>query len=575
MNKDLKHLIDVAEKKSIADIVLKNCKIINVFSHEILEGNLAIDSGIIIGMGNYSGNVEIDLNGKYVAPGLIDSHVHIETSMVPPPQFARAVIPKGTTTVIIDPHEIANVCGIKGIEYMLKSSEKIPLTVFCMLPSCVPATNLENSGAILEAKDLNGLMKNPRVLGLGEVMNYPAVIQGDRKILDKIYLANKNDKMIDGHSPEMSKENLNSYIISGIKTDHECVTIDEMIEKLRRGMYISIREGSAAKNLKSLINGITKENERRCLFCTDDRHINDIIENGYINNNIKMAIQIGLDPITAIKMATINICECYGIKNLGAIAPGYLADLIIIDNLKDFNILEVMKNGVFVAKNEKPLFKSENIFAPEVNNTVNIKNICLEDFKIKLTTSKANIMRLIPHSLFTKKVVRQIDRDQDGYFKFNKTQDILKLAVIERHKATGNIGFALVENFSLKNGAIASTVANDSHNILVIGDNDKDMFLAVKEIEKTQGGVTIVSQGEVLKTLELPIAGLMSDKPVEEVNKILKDMLTIAYKNLNVNKEIEPFMTLSFLALPVIPEIKVTDMGLVDVTNFKFIDISV
>lgn len=575
MNKDLKHLIDVAEKKSIADIVLKNCKIINVFSHEILEGNLAIDSGIIIGMGNYSGNVEIDLNGKYVAPGLIDSHVHIETSMVPPPQFARAVIPKGTTTVIIDPHEIANVCGIKGIEYMLKSSEKIPLTVFCMLPSCVPATNLENSGAILEAKDLNDLMKNPRVLGLGEVMNYPAVIQGDRKILDKIYLANKNDKMIDGHSPEMSKENLNSYIISGIKTDHECVTIDEMIEKLRRGMYISIREGSAAKNLKSLINGITKENERRCLFCTDDRHINDIIENGYINNNIKMAIQIGLDPITAIKMATINICECYGIKNLGAIAPGYLADLIIIDNLKDFNILEVMKNGVFVAKNEKPLFKSENIFAPEVNNTVNIKNICLEDFKIKLTTSKANIMRLIPHSLFTKKVVRQIDRDQDGYFKFNKTQDILKLAVIERHKATGNIGFALVENFSLKNGAIASTVANDSHNILVIGDNDKDMFLAVKEIEKTQGGVTIVSQGEVLKTLELPIAGLMSDKPVEEVNKILKDMLTIAYKNLNVNKEIEPFMTLSFLALPVIPEIKVTDMGLVDVTNFKFIDISV
>lgn len=575
MNKDLKHLIDVAEKKSIADVVLKNCKIINVFSHEILEGNLAIDSGIIIGMGNYSGNVEIDLNGKYVAPGLIDSHVHIETSMVPPPQFARAVIPKGTTTVIIDPHEIANVCGIKGIEYMLKSSEKIPLTVFCMLPSCVPATNLENSGAILEAKDLNGLMKNPRVLGLGEVMNYPAVIQGDRKILDKIYLANKNDKIIDGHSPEMSKENLNSYIISGIKTDHECVTIDEMIEKLRRGMYISIREGSAAKNLKSLINGITKENERRCLFCTDDRHINDIIENGYINNNIKMAIQIGLDPITAIKMATINICECYGIKNLGAIAPGYLADLIIIDNLKDFNILEVMKNGVFVAKNEKPLFKSENIFAPEVNNTVNIKNICLEDFKIKLTTSKANIMRLIPHSLFTKKVVRQIDRDQDGYFKFNKTQDILKLAVIERHKATGNIGFALVENFSLKNGAIASTVANDSHNILVIGDNDKDMFLAVKEIEKTQGGVTIVSQGEVLKTLELPIAGLMSDKPVEEVNKILKDMLTIAYKNLNVNKEIEPFMTLSFLALPVIPEIKVTDMGLVDVTNFKFIDISV
>jgi len=528
MNDKIKHLIDVAAKRKKAELLLKNCRIINVFSNEIIEGDLAIDSGKIIGIGDYQGLHEIDLNGKYLSPGLIDSHVHIESSMISPGQFARAVVPKGTTSVIADPHEIANVCGLEGIKFMIKSSEDLPLNVYYMLPSCVPATPFENSGAILEARELKELISNPMVLGLGEMMNYPGVIQGDSKIVDKLKLAQDNNKIIDGHSPDISGEELNAYIIGGIKTDHECSTVDEMQDRLRKGMYISIREGSAAKNLEALIGGITPENERRCLFCTDDRHPEDIIETGHIDNNIRTAIKKGIDPITAIKMATINVCECYGIKNLGAIAPGYGADLIIVDSLEDFNVLEVIKNGKFVAKDGEALFqvKKENI--TKVSGTVNFKKIHEKDLKIKLTSNRANVMKLLPHSLLTKKVVR-----------------------------------------------IASTVSNDSHNILVIGDNDHDMHVAIEEIEKIQGGVVIVSKGKVLKKLELPIAGLMSDKPIEVVKEILEEMLKIAYDRLGVNRDLDPFMTLAFLALPVIPEIKVTDKGLFDVVNFKFIDISV
>jgi len=575
MTDKIKHLIDVAAKRKKAELLLKNCRIIDVFSTEVIEGNLAIDSGKIIGIGDYQGLKEIDLNGKYLSPGLIDSHVHMESSMISPSQFARAVVPKGTTSVITDPHEIANVCGLEGIEFMIKSTEDLPLNVYFMLPSCVPATPFENSGAILEAGELKELITNPMVLGLGEMMNYPGVIQGDSKIVNKLKLAQDNNKIIDGHSPDISGEELNAYIIGGIKTDHECSTVDEMQDRLRKGMYISIREGSAAKNLETLIKGITPENERRCLFCTDDRHPEDIIETGHVDNNVRTAIKNGIDPITAIKMATINVCECYGIKNLGAIAPGYDADLIIVDSLEDFNILEVIKNGKFVAKDDQPLFQVKKEDITEVSGTINFKKIHEKDLKIKLTSNRVNVMKLLPHSLLTEKVIREVETDNRGYFKFNKDKDLLKLAVIERHNATGNIGFSLVENFNLKGGAIASTVSNDSHNILVIGDNDHDMYLAIEEIKKIQGGVVIVSNGKILKKLKLPIAGLMSDEPIEIVKDILEEMLKIAYDKLGVNRDLDPFMTLAFLALPVIPEIKVTDKGLFDVVNFKFIDISV
>ncbi len=575
MEDRIKHLIDVASKRKKTEILLKNCKIINVFSNEIIEGNLAIDSGKIIGIGDYQGLIEIDLEGKYLSPGLIDSHVHMESSMVLPSQFARAVVPRGTTSVITDPHEIANVCGLEGIKFMMESTKDLPLNVYYMLPSCVPATPFENSGARLEAKELKTLIDNPMVLGLGEMMNYPGVIEGDSKVIDKLKLVQDYNKVIDGHSPDIKNERLNAYIIGGVKTDHECSTVDEMNDRLRRGMYISIREGSAAKNLEVLIKGVTLENERRCLFCTDDRHPEDIIKSGHIDNNIRMAIKKGIDPIIAIKMATINVCECYGIKNLGAIAPGYDADLVVIDSLEDFNILEVIKDGKFVAKDGKPLFSVKKEDTEKVSNTINFKKIYEEDLKIKLTSNHVNVMKLLPHSLLTKKVIRKIERDEKDYFKFNGEKDILKLVVIERHNATGNIGFSLVENFNLKKGAIASTVSNDSHNILVIGDNDHDIYLAIEEIKKIKGGVVIVSKGEILEKLELPIAGLISDKPIEEVKDILEKMHKIAHDRLKVNKDIDPFMTLAFLALPVIPEIKITDKGLFDVVNFKFIDISV
>ncbi|KPU26747.1 adenine deaminase [Caloranaerobacter sp. TR13] len=570
MSNNIKKMIDLAYGRELPELVLKNCKIVNVFSHEIIEGDIAIDSGKIVGVGQYKGKREIDLNWKYVAPGLIDGHVHIESSMVTPNEFARVVVPRGTTTIIADPHEIANVCGLEGIKFMMDSGMELPLSIFFMLPSCVPATSFENSGAILDADKLRELINDERILGLGELMDYPSVILGDEDTLDKVGIV--EDKLIDGHGPNISGKDLNAYVIAGVRTEHECSTIEEMINRLRLGMYILIREGSAARNLETLIRGVTKENLRRCLFCTDDKHPEDILTLGHIDNNVRLSIKMGLDPISAIKMATINAAECYKLKEVGAIAPGYVADIIVIDDLEKFNVVQVFKKGVLVAKNNVPLFKVKAVEVSKVTDTVRTKEVRKEDLKIGLKKDIANVIRLLPHSLVTEKVIRKVETE-NGYFKHHKNLDILKIAVIERHKATGNIGLGLVENFKLTNGAIASTIAHDSHNLIVIGDNDEDMLLAVKEVVRVGGGITICSKGEVLKTLPLPIAGIMSNKSMEEVNVTLKEMLDLAYNKLGVNKDIDPFMTLSFLALPVIPEIKVTDMGLFDVSKFQFIEI--
>lgn len=575
MKKEIKNIIDAAMSRKKSDLVLKNCKIVNVFTQEIIEGDLAIHSGKIVGIGNYNGEVEIDIYGKYVAPGLIDSHVHIESSMVSPNQFARTIVPRGTTTIIADPHEIGNVCGLEGIKYMIDTSEETPLDIYFMMPSCVPATSFENSGATLERDELSKFINHDRVLGLGEVMNYPAVIKGEDKILDKIELAIENNKILDGHGPEILGKDLNAYVASGIKTEHECSTLEEMLDRLRRGMYISIRQGSAARNLESLIRGVTPQNMRRCTFCTDDRHPEDILVKGHIDNNVRLAIKNGINPIDSIIMATLNSAECYGLKNVGAIAPGYKADLIVFDDLKEFNISKVFKNGKLVAKDKKALFKVGDHDFSKVTDTVNVKKFDIKDLKIKLDGDIANVIRLLPYSLVTEKVTRKVNVDKDGYFEHHEDLDLLKIVVVERHNKTGNIGFGLVENFKLKQGAIASTIAHDSHNIVVIGDNDEDIFNAINEVINVNGGITISSNGKILKTLKLPIAGLMSNLCMEEVDYELKEMHKIAYEKLKVNKEIDPFMTLSFLALPVIPEIKVTDKGLFDVTKFDFIDISV
>jgi adenine deaminase len=566
----IKQRIDIAAGRQKAELVLKNARVVNVFTEEIIEADIAIENGFIIAIGSYHGVHEIDLEGKYVAPGLIDGHVHIESAMVTPSQFAKSVLPVGTTTVIADPHEIANVCGLNGIQYMLDESSNIPLDVYLMMPSCVPSTHFENAGAVLLAKDMAAMLKKDRILGLGELMDFPGVINAQADILDKIHVT--GDKIIDGHGPTIRNEALNAYVAAGIRTEHECSSREEMIDRLRLGMYVIIREGSAARNLNALIKGVTKENLRRVLFCTDDRHPGDIISDGHIDNNVRLAIENGLDPISAIKMATLNPAECYRLHQKGAVAPGYHADLIVFDALKTFNILQVYKKGQLIAENGKPLFEAKHIPNDAVTDTVNIKTVTKEDLRIKLDSDIANVIRLLPHSLVTEKAVRKVEV-ADGEFVFNKRLDILKLAVIERHRATGNIGLGLVENFRLESGALASTVAHDSHNLIVIGTSDDDMLMAIKEIERIGGGLTIVNKGRVIQSIPLPIAGLMTDQPIEVLNESLGDLYTKAY-TLGVNNTIDPFMTLAFLALPVIPDIKLTDMGLFDVSSFKFININ-
>ncbi len=560
-------LAKVARGDKKADLVLKNCTIVNVFNHKVEHGDIAITDGIIAGIGKYSGRKEIDLEGGFVCPGFIDGHVHIESSMLTPPQFAKTVIPKGTTTVIADPHEIANVCGIDGIEFMLDSSEKLPLDVFIMLPSCVPSTDYENSGAVLSAEDLAPLMDHERVIGLGEMMNYPGVINGIKKIHDKLNIA--GGRMIDGHAPGVTGKELNAYVASGIKTDHECTAVDEMEEKLRRGMYIIIREGSATRNLDTLIAGVSKDNLRRMLFCTDDKHPKSIKNEGHINYNVKRAVSHGVDAIDAILMATLNTAECYGLRDRGAIAPGYIADILVLDNLKNFSVMQVFKKGKLVAANGEAKFGARAVADQRVLNTVVLNDNMKINLDLHLKSDVVKVIQIIEDNIITKKVIRKVDVD-DGYYKNNPKLDILKLAVIERHKKTGNIGLGLVEGYGLKNGAVALTIAHDSHNIIVVGDNDRDMLEAVRELQKCEGGITICSGGKVMGSLTLEVGGLMTDSSIESVEDKVDELVGIAEK-MGINKGLDPFLTLSFLSLPVIPELKLTDRGLFDVTTFGFV----
>ena len=563
----------LASGKDKVELVLTGCKVVNVFSHKIIETSIAIDSGKIIGLGDYDAHRKIDMKGAYVAPGLIDSHVHIESSMVSPEEMAKVIVGKGTTTIIADPHEIANVCGIDGIKYMMESSKDIPLNVFFMLPSCVPATSFEHSGAVLAAKDLSELIEEKRVLGLGEIMDYPKVINGDPGMIDKMLLA--QGKIIDGHGPMLSGKALNAYMINGVRTDHECTTIEEMDERLSLGMYVSIREGSAARDLLKLLPGINESNQRRCTMCTDDKHPEDIIKEGHIDHNVRLAIGSGMHPITAINMATINAAECYNLRDIGAIAPGYDADLIIFDDLEKFEIRQVYKKGVLVADSGNTLFEVHKADASKILNTVKLTEISESDLKIPLKSDIARVIRIIPGSLLTEMVIRKVSVDSEGCFESNKYIDIVKLAVIGRHDHNKSVGLGLIENFELKGGAIALSIAHDSHNIIVAGDNDRDMVIAVEKIRSTGGGIAVAKDGEILSSLELPLGGIMSDRDMEHVSLKVTEMRKDAFEKLSVSRKIDPIMTLSFLALPVIPDIKLTDMGLFDVTRFEFVKLDV
>lgn len=560
----------IARGDEKASLVLKNCQVVNVLNGQIEKGDIAIEHGLIVGVGSYEGKLELDIEGKYVCPGFIDGHVHIESSMLTPPQFSTLVMPLGTTSVVADPHEIANVCGIPGIEYMLKASAEIPMDVYIMLPSCVPSTEFEIAGAVLLARDLKGLIDHKRVLGLGEMMNYPGVIQGNPMVHDKLDMM--KDRHIDGHAPRVTGKDLNAYIAAGVRTDHECTTKEELLEKVGKGMYVHLREGSATRNLDALLSGVTEANSRRLMFCTDDKQPMDILDEGHIDHNVRRAIELGLDPITAIQMASLNTAECYGLRKKGAIAPGYEADLLVLSDLKAVKVEQVYKKGVLVADDQEALFDVEAIKDDRVLNTVHLDQVDQINLDLAVESGIAKVIGLIDHEIITKSVVRKVDV-VDGQFVHNSKLDLLKLAVIERHKGTGNVGLGLVEGYGLRHGAIGLTIAHDSHNIIVIGDNDEDMHLAAQCLKEQTGGMCICMDGQVLDSLQLEVGGLMTDAPMMEVVEKIEEMNRLAI-DMGVNKNIEPFMTLAFLALPVIPELKLTDKGLFDVIKFDFTDIN-
>lgn len=567
---DLKKEIDITLNKTKIDLLIKNVKLINTFSGDIYKTDIAVHNGKIAGFGEYRAKNVIDARGMFASPGFIDGHVHIESSMVKIPEFAKVVLPCGTTSVVIDPHEIANVLGMEGIKYMLSSSVDAMLGVYVMLPSCVPSTNLETSGAMLSSHDLSLLLNDERILGIAEIMNYPGVINKDEELLKKIAIA--NNKIIDGHAPFLSGKNLYAYISAGIRSDHESSDIQEAREKLRAGMFVMIREGTAAKNLKSLICLVNNSNSRKFLFVTDDRHLDDIEVEGHINYLVKKAIEYGVEPLKAIQMATINAAEYFGLKNLGAILPGYLADIIIFDDFKKMNIKMVFKNGVLVSKEGQIIDGIIKEYKEKLRGTINVRWIEHDDFALKAETKKARVINVIPNEIITKMSIENVKGD-GGYVSSDTERDILKIAVIERHMASGRIAKGLVRGFKLKKGAIASSISHDSHNIVVIGTHDGDMYEAAVGVVKMQGGITAALNGQILESLPLPVAGLMSDRSADFVKTKIKRLKEVArYLGSDLP---DPFMAMSFLTLPPIPEIKITDRGIIDANKFKVVDLFV
>lgn len=546
------------------DLVLKNGKFINVFTEEIEEGDIGIIDDTIIGIGSYDGVKEIDCSSKIICPGFIDGHIHVESSMVTPESYGNVALKNGVTTVVADPHEIANVLGTEGIEFMLDNSQKSLLDIYFMMPSCVPAVSFEENGAILSAEDLSKFIDKPEVIGLGEVMDVPSVINQVPSMINKLNAF--KEKIIDGHAPEISYRNLNQYILSGIKTDHECSSKEEALEKIKLGMYVLIREGSAAKNLKDLILAVNDKNFRRFLFCTDDRHLEDLVEEGSINNAIRLSIQQGIDPIKAYIMGSYNGYTCYGIKNKGAIAPGYKADLVILNDLVKVDICKVIKSGKEIDNNKKPSYTLKS------KNTMNIEKVEEENFKIISNGSKVNVIGVNPGSLETKLLVKPSNA-VDGYLDMNEYEDILKIGVFERHKNTNNYSLGYLSGLGIKNCAIAQSIAHDSHNIIVVGDNDGDMAKAVNKLIDIGGGITIVRDGMLIDSLSLEIGGLMTNLHIDYVYNKLKNLNSIV-KSYGLTPDMDAFITLSFMSLPVIPEVKLTSKGLFSYDLFKFIKLS-
>lgn len=554
-------LIRVAMGEEKADVVLKNADYVNVFSDEICHGDIAVANGLVVGVGEYSGEKEYDMTGKVVLPGLIDAHIHLESSLVTPIEFAKAVLPHGTTSVVTDPHEIANVCGVKGIDYMLESTRELPLGVHVMLPSCVPAASVDESGAELTWRDINAYFDHPRVLGLAEMMNYPGVISGDPSTIEKIIVSQAHHKKIDGHAPGLSGRELNAYMSAGVYSDHECSNMDEALEKLRKGQYIMIREGTAAQNLESLMGLLVPQYAQRCMFSTDDKHPQDLLDKGHIDYIIRKAVRLGADPIVAVKVATHYTARYFLLNNKGAISPGYLADFAVVDNLKDFNVQMTFKRGELIWDGEKAYVQTPKIddhILKGVHHTFHMTPITEAMLKIDRPLP---VIGLLPGQIIT----------EDRGVATGIGKDILKLVTAERHRMTGHVGICYASGYGLKSGAVATSIAHDSHNLIAIGVSDADIALAMNRVAQMGGGMVVVDQGEIKAELALPVAGLISEQPLEEVNELLEKAKKMAFKQ-GVSEGIDPFMTLSFLSLPVIPSLRLLTRGTFDVNKWSFVE---
>ena len=556
-------IIAAAAGREPADLVLKNATFVNVFSNELSTMDIAVAEGLIVGMGSYQGRSEVDCTGKIVLPGFLDAHIHLESSLVSPTEFVKAVLPHGTTTVVTDPHEIANVMGTDGIEYMLQATEDLPVDVRFMLPSCVPATPLDESGAILDYRAIDSFYDHPRVQGLAEMMNFVGAINGDEQTVEKIVAAQAHHKKIDGHAPDLQGNDLNAYIAAGVYSDHECHDVKDAIAKLERGQFIMIREGTAARNLEALMPLLTGKYADRCMFCTDDKHPNDLLEKGHIDYIVKKAISLGADPITAVKVACHNAARYFLLNNRGGISPGYLADFVIIDNFQDFNIEQVYKKGVLMVDHGEiqdfPSPEIEPYLVERAHKTFHVAALTAEDFAEK---RPRGIIGMVDGEITT------VDA---GYSdRIDVEYDVLKIAVVERHKNTHHIGIGYIQGYGLKSGAVATSISHDSHNIIVVGTNSADMAFAANYIVEHHGGIVVVENGTVKGSVVLEIAGIMSDRPLTEVNDQLEAAKDAAF-TLGVSRGIDPFMTLSFMALPVIPKLRITTRGVVDVDTQQYV----
>ena len=558
-----RRIINAAAGREPADLVLKNATYVNVFSNELCHADIAVAEGLIVGMGQYSGSVEEDCAGKIVLPGFLDAHIHLESSLVSPKEFVKAVLPHGTTTVITDPHEIANVMGTDGIEYMLQATEDLPVDVRFMLPSCVPATPLDESGAVLDYRSLDSFYDHPRVQGLAEMMNFVGIIAGDDQPVEKIVAAQAHHKKIDGHAPDLVGNDLNAYIAAGVYSDHECHDLNDAIAKLERGQFIMIREGTAARNLEALAPLLCDKYSERCMFCTDDKHPNDLLEKGHIDYIVKRAIGLGVDPITAVKVACHNAARYFLLNNRGAIAPGYLGDFVLIDNFQDFHIEKVFKRGELMVDHgvvrSFPTPAIDPYLTERAHSTFHVEHLVADDFT---ETRPRGIIGMVNGEITT------VDA---GYSdRIDVEYDVLKIAVVERHKNTRHIGIGFLQGYGLKSGAVATSVSHDSHNIIVVGTNEADMAAAANRVVELNGGIVVWDQGAPAAEVPLAIAGIMSDEPLTTVNERLERAKETAHA-LGVNPGIDPFMTLSFMALPVIPSLRITTRGVFDVTTQSYV----